>query len=309
MESACVYEQTTVVHELTQGIEMAKQLRLNLDSAEAREFLIEKILSSYDKALFVLKSAGQPARASPLPESSLPKSSITTSSPQSTECEFEFGQNVASKKRKASTPWENEVKILTDNEIEGNANDGYSWRKYGQKDILGAKFPRSYYKCSYRKVQKCLATKQVQKTDKDPTVFEITYRGIHTCNGVAQSALPPPPSPEKHEIKPTHHHQLTTPNAGENFSNPGANLTVNTWDLGCTLPSSNSIPTTVFEFNDNVFHPLNFPNHFDEELLQGYSPSFISPATSASNYFTDWASSSSLDYPKDAADLYPDFMS
>lgn len=25
---------------------------------------------------------------------------------------------------------------------EGNKEDGYSWRKYGQKDILGAKFPR-----------------------------------------------------------------------------------------------------------------------------------------------------------------------
>lgn len=167
--------------------------------------------------------------------------------------------------RKASTPWENEV--------EGNTNDVYSWKK---------------------------------RRDENPTV----YKGIPTCNNVVQSAPPPPPSPEKHEIKPTHHHhQLTTPNAGENFSNPRANLTVNTWDLGCTLPSSHSIPPTVFEFNDNDFHPLNFPNHFDEELLQGYSPSFISPATSESNYFTDWASSSSLDLPKDAADLFPDFMS
>lgn len=26
--------------------------------------------------------------------------------------------------------------------IEGTPDDGYSWRKYGQKDILGAKFPR-----------------------------------------------------------------------------------------------------------------------------------------------------------------------
>lgn len=27
--------------------------------------------------------------------------------------------------------------------VEGPVDDGYSWRKYGQKDILGAKHPRS----------------------------------------------------------------------------------------------------------------------------------------------------------------------
>ena len=26
--------------------------------------------------------------------------------------------------------------------LEGHLDDGFSWRKYGQKDILGAKYPR-----------------------------------------------------------------------------------------------------------------------------------------------------------------------
>ncbi|KAI3792603.1 hypothetical protein L2E82_06486 [Cichorium intybus] len=158
---------------------MAKQLRLNLDSAEAREFLIQKILSSYEKALFVLKSTGQP-QAAPLPESnllnsststdSLLNSSTSTDSPQNREFEFDFDfdQNVVSKKRKTST-----------------------------------------------------------------------------CED-----------------------------------------------------------STRFGFNDDDFEPLNFPNHFDDELLlQGYSSTFISPATSESNYFTDWTNSPSLDF-----DLEPIFI-
>lgn len=101
MESACVYEQKTVINELTQGIQMAKQLRVNLNSAEDREFLIRKILSSYEKALFILKS-GEQARATTVPATSLPESSISIGSG-----EFEFyqpsfdlqDQNVVSKKR------------------------------------------------------------------------------------------------------------------------------------------------------------------------------------------------------------------
>ncbi|XP_054777407.1 uncharacterized protein LOC129285665 [Prosopis cineraria] len=59
--------------------------------------------------------------------------------------------------------------------------DGYSWRKYGQKDVLGAKFPRGYYRCSRRNTEGCLATKVLERDDEDPSLFNITYRGRHTC--------------------------------------------------------------------------------------------------------------------------------
>nr|CAB3477809.1 unnamed protein product [Digitaria exilis] len=60
-------------------------------------------------------------------------------------------------------------------------DDGLSWRKYGQKDILGAKYPRSYFRCTHRHTQSCHASKQVQRTDGDPLLFDVVYHGHHTC--------------------------------------------------------------------------------------------------------------------------------
>ncbi|KAL6846386.1 hypothetical protein ACP4OV_023834 [Aristida adscensionis] len=60
-------------------------------------------------------------------------------------------------------------------------DDGYSWRKYGQKEILGAKHPRAYYRCLHRHSQGCQATKQLQRTDHDPDLSDVVYHGVHTC--------------------------------------------------------------------------------------------------------------------------------
>ncbi|GKC81768.1 hypothetical protein Tco_1137485 [Tanacetum coccineum] len=112
MESACIYEQNTVIDELTQGIQMAKELRFNLNSPQARDFLIQKLFSSYENALFILKSgesADQPMAAA-LPAPSLPESTTSTGSClQSGEFVYDQyfvhqqDQNVFSKKRKGST--------------------------------------------------------------------------------------------------------------------------------------------------------------------------------------------------------------
>ncbi|XP_052184363.1 WRKY transcription factor 55-like [Diospyros lotus] len=72
--------------------------------------------------------------------------------------------------------------------------DGYTWRKYGQKEILNSRFPRSYFRCTHQKLYQCPAKKQVQRLDDDPFTFEVTYRGDHTCimSSTAPSAAPPP---------------------------------------------------------------------------------------------------------------------
>ncbi|CAH2058595.1 unnamed protein product [Thlaspi arvense] len=65
--------------------------------------------------------------------------------------------------------------------------DRYAWRKYGQKEILNSKFPRSYFRCTHKPTQGCKATKQVQKQEQDPEMFQITYIGHHTCTASDQT--------------------------------------------------------------------------------------------------------------------------
>uniref|UniRef100_A0ACD6ARC7 Uncharacterized protein n=1 Tax=Avena sativa TaxID=4498 RepID=A0ACD6ARC7_AVESA len=40
---------------------------------------------------------------------------------------------------------------------------------------------RSYYRCTYKTDQGCMATRQVQKSHSNPTELEISYYGQHTC--------------------------------------------------------------------------------------------------------------------------------
>ncbi|KAE9602693.1 hypothetical protein Lal_00050211 [Lupinus albus] len=55
-------------------------------------------------------------------------------------------------------------------------DDGYKWRKYGEKNVKNNKFSRSYYRCSY---QGCNVKKQIQRHSKDEQVVVTTYDGMH----------------------------------------------------------------------------------------------------------------------------------
>ncbi|WMV31643.1 hypothetical protein MTR67_025028 [Solanum verrucosum] len=56
-----------------------------------------------------------------------------------------------------------------------SSDDGYTWRKYGQKQVKGSNFPRSYYKCTQ---QNCLVRKKVECAPNGQ-VIEIVYNGAH----------------------------------------------------------------------------------------------------------------------------------
>ncbi|KAK9080723.1 hypothetical protein SSX86_000481 [Deinandra increscens subsp. villosa] len=65
--------------------------------------------------------------------------------------------------------------IVSDENGNFNGEDGFNWRKYGQKQVKGSDYPRSYYKCTH---PNCPVTKQVERSHEGH-ITEIIYKGAH----------------------------------------------------------------------------------------------------------------------------------
>ncbi|KAJ0984012.1 hypothetical protein J5N97_002368 [Dioscorea zingiberensis] len=72
----------------------------------------------------------------------------------------------------------------------GLADDGYKWRKYGQKSIKNSPNPRSYYRCTN---PRCNAKKQVERSTEDPETLIVTYEGLHLHYAYSYILPPRPP--------------------------------------------------------------------------------------------------------------------
>ncbi|CAN8247479.1 unnamed protein product [Cochlearia groenlandica] len=59
--------------------------------------------------------------------------------------------------------------------VSRNSNDGYGWRKYGQKQVKKSENPRSYFKCTF---PNCVS-KKIVETAFDGQITEIIYKGGH----------------------------------------------------------------------------------------------------------------------------------
>ncbi|XP_073021736.1 probable WRKY transcription factor 4 isoform X2 [Primulina eburnea] len=79
---------------------------------------------------------------------------------------------------------ENEKKVCVEKQQRGayfpkevtrDSEDGYYWRKYGQKHVKGSEYPRSYYKCTHTS---CLVKKKVERSH-DGHITEIVYKSSH----------------------------------------------------------------------------------------------------------------------------------
>lgn len=279
-------EQRSLVNELKQGKELAKQLRNHLNpssSEETRQFLVEKILSSYEKALSLLNWAPlvletQPPAVNPTLGS--PQSSFANTSPRSDGSNLEWKDQCskgAHKKRKTSPRWTEQVKVC----LGVGAEDGYCWRKYGQKDILGSNFPRGYYRCTHRHTEGCLATKQVQRSDSDPTVFEVTYRGRHTCNTRPSNLTMATTNQVSKENKDNRQEQQQLLQQQELSFNFGSNFKVKTEDLDMRdeiFPSFSFHVESENVNNNDIFWESNF--------MESFSSTFLPPTTSESNHFS-----------------------
>lgn len=196
-----------VVTELSHIKELVRQLEVHLGgSPDLCKHLASQIFSLTERSIGLItssssssgldgarrkRSAGDAGLASPL--SATPTSGVTD------------GPFKNTKKRKAMEQRRQRVSSAGG---ENPVDDGRSWRKYGQKEILGAKHPRGYYRCSHRYSHGCQATKQVQRTDEDPTLYDVIYHGEHTC------APHRPPAAAAAEHNPDARGHLQTLSAG-----------------------------------------------------------------------------------------------
>ncbi|KAA8533644.1 hypothetical protein F0562_030922 [Nyssa sinensis] len=293
MENSAEWEQKNLIKELAQGRELAKQLLIHLNvpssSHETSEVLVQKILKSYSNALSILQlngAVGEPQPGGVATGTSKFQRSLT-GSPDSEDSGWGFKDHEnkdPTRKRKSMPLWTQEVQICPGTGLDGPPDDGYSWRKYGQKDILGAKYPRAYYRCTHRNVQGCLATKQIQRSDEDPLIFEITYRGRHTCAHPSLLTPPSSPLPEKQEPPLTGgvlHQQLSQEilwnfRTGHHVKTEDLNTSKQSFSPFC-FPSTSNIEAENYACS---------PSMLDNNLTRNFSLSFISPATSGSNYFS-----------------------
>ncbi|XP_011093555.1 probable WRKY transcription factor 41 [Sesamum indicum] len=290
MEKLASLDRKSVISVLTQGKELANELKKQLHptatSNEACDSLLENILSSYENALRLLNcmallgNGGDPSQIGV--SNFLGSAYSIEGSPRSEVSEHSSKDHqphrVVSKKRKTLPRWSEQVRVCSETGSEGQLDDGYNWRKYGQKDILGANHPRAYYRCTHRKTQGCLATKQVQRADEDPSIFEVIYSGKHSCiqerlkqkkeNLIIQN---------KEEESQRHSQQML-------MLSTEPTLKVETQELDTEEGSFPyfSFPSTPID-SENV-EPQLFPESTNF-IGTSYTPPFLSPATSES-YFS-----------------------
>ncbi|KAF3516666.1 hypothetical protein DY000_02062845 [Brassica cretica] len=95
--------------------------------------------------------------------------------------------------------------FMTKSDVD-NLEDGYRWRKYGQKAVKNSSFPRSYYRCTN---SRCTVKKRVERSSEDPSIVITTYEGQHCHQTVGFPRGGIFPAHDPHNF--TSHHHLPPP--------------------------------------------------------------------------------------------------
>lgn len=125
------------------------------------------------------------------------------------------------KKKNQKRQREPRFAFMTKSEVD-HLDDGFRWRKYGQKAVKNSPFPRSYYRCT---TPACGVKKRVERSSDDPSIVVTTYEGTHThpCPvtprgsiGIMPGTAPPfnggvVGGASSYIIPPPHHYQQQQP--------------------------------------------------------------------------------------------------
>ncbi|CAN6700123.1 unnamed protein product [Malus baccata var. baccata] len=162
------------------------------------------------------------------------------------------------KAKKASQKRQREPRFafMTKSEVD-HLEDGYRWRKYGQKAVKNSPFPRSYYRCTSAS---CNVKKRVERSFDDPSIVVTTYEGQHTH---PSPLLPRPTLTSASSVA------SASPFAPNNFAMP-------------LIPTRTLFPhhyQQVEPFADNSSPPISAPFNFGNYHVNGSSSS-LTNATS-----------------------------
>ncbi|XP_047150493.1 probable WRKY transcription factor 70 [Vigna umbellata] len=193
-ESVSAQKKREIMEDLVKGHEAATELRLLLQNPFGTEpslsshHLIAKVLRSFTQALTIINSSPlAPASADGLAHRNLLFSGENGPSvPRSGNCPTSGDCSEKRSKKGGRGRYNRRKSLLTWTELSYTTDDNHAWRKYGQKKILNSEFPRGYFRCSHRYDKGCKATKQVQRDEQYPQMYQTTYIGSHTCNAISE---------------------------------------------------------------------------------------------------------------------------
>uniref|UniRef100_A0A5B7AUQ8 Putative WRKY1 n=1 Tax=Davidia involucrata TaxID=16924 RepID=A0A5B7AUQ8_DAVIN len=175
------------------------------------------------------------------------------------------------KPKKTSQKRQREPKFafMTKSQVD-HLEDGYRWRKYGQKAVKNSPFPRSYYRCTNAT---CNVKKRVERSFNDPSIVVTTYEGKHTHPspllmpraGAGAGLRPPPPSSGFPQYD---HHQT-------HYFNNLLMSPLNCCYLGPTNPTAASVHERRFCTTTTTTTPSSPALLRDHGLLQDIVPSLM----------------------------------
>lgn len=150
--------------------------------------------------------------------------------------------------------------FMTKTDID-HLDDGYRWRKYGQKAVKNSPFPRSYYRCTSAA---CGVLKRVERSSTDPSTVVTTYEGNHNhlCPVAHPGAIgisPDPYSFRGDALSSTQQRLLQQQNIQQLLQLQHQRYTISRTSF------SNSRATSYSSFD--------VPNHVSEETQLSFSPS------------------------------------